>query len=283
MTWRLRSNLWLLSLTRYWLRFVIVFWLIFGTLPWVAPVLMRLGATGAANAIYSFYTPMCHRFPFRSFFLFGEQHAYPLDAAGTGLRSFESYAGQSPIPMEMRANVLPRPPFGIRSMPAFSGVVISGEYVPVEILPDMTAREGDASVNFARLQLASSSFIGNAEMGYKTAVCERDVSIYTGLGVTALLFAIPAVRRKVRPLPIWLYLFIGLGPIGIDGFSQLLSYAPFQWWPPREASPLFRVVTGFLFGFMTGWLGYPNIELSMRDTRRAIVAKLRAAGHTIPQ
>lgn len=288
MTWKVRSNLWLLGISRYWLRGVLVFWLIFASLPWFAPVLMKLGATGPASVIYRMYTPMCHRFPFRSFFLFGEQPVYPLSGAGTGYVSFEEYAAQSRIPLEMRANRLPRPPFSVRTIPEFavayprSAVDAEGSSatVPIEIPPDLA---GGDPVNFARVQLVSSTFIGNDQMGYKTAVCERDLSIYIGLGLSAAIFAIPAVRRKLRPLPIWMFVIIGLGPIGVDGVSQLLSYAPFQWWPPRETTPVFRALTGLLFGLATGWLGYPNIELSMRDTRRAIEAKLMAAGYLQPK
>lgn len=283
MTWKVRSNLWLLSISRHWMRGVLVFWLIFGGLPWAAPVLMELGATGPASVIYRMYTPMCHRFPFRSFFLFGEQGAYPLAAAETGYKPFEAYAGVSHIPQEMRAYRLPQPPFAVRTLPEFAAAyprtsrdaASESATVPIEIPADLARSD---PVNFARVQLVSSTFIGNELMGYKTAVCERDLSIYIGLGLSAAIFAIPAVRRKLRPLPIWLYLFIGLGPIGLDGVSQLLSYAPFQWWPARETTPVFRVMTGLIFGLATGWLGYPNIELSMQDTRRAIEAKLRAAG-----
>lgn len=286
MSWKVRSNLWVYGLTRYWLRGVIVFWLVFASLPWMAPVLMKLGATGPANAIYRMYTPMCHRFPFRSFFLFGEQAAYPLAAAETDLVPFEAYAGRSRVADEMSAGLLPRPPFGVRTLPEFAVAYVQrveGEEgavraVPIEIPPDLTPQSPAEAVNFARVQLTSSIFIGNEEMGYKTAVCERDLSIYAGLGLSAAIYAIPAVRRKLRPLPIWLYVLIGVVPIGLDGFSQLLSYAPFSLWPTRETTPAFRVLTGLLFGLATGWLGYPNVELSMRDTRRAIEAKLHAAG-----
>jgi hypothetical protein len=33
-----------------------------------------------------------------------------------------------------------------------------------------------------------------------------------------------------------------------------------------------------MFGLMTAWLGYVNIEESMRDTRRIITRKLKRAG-----
>lgn len=280
MTWKVRSNLWIYGLTRHWLKGVIVFWLIFASLPWAAPILMKIGATGPAELIYQIYTPMCHRFAFRSFFLFGEQAAYPLTAANAEGLSFEDYAGVSRIPYEMRSHLLPRPPFGVRSMPEMAGAIIGNQYYPVEMVADLA--QGD-SVNFARAQFASASIMGNETMGYKTAVCERDVSIYAGLGLTALIFAVPRVRRKLRPLPIVLYFFIGLAPIGIDGFSQLLSYAPFEFWPARETLPIFRVLTGFIFGASTGWLGYPNIEMSMRETEHILRRKLQSAGHLQPE
>ncbi len=273
-SWGLRTNLWLLSITKHWLRAAIAFWLIWGTLPWIAPVLMKLGATGPATAIYQMYQPMCHRFAFRSFYLFGEQAAYPLAGAHSGLVPFEALAGVSPLPGIMRAGKLPTPPFGIRALPQIDGIWLNGAYAAIDIPDDVTPYDTESAANFARLQLASSSFIGNEQFGYKAAVCERDVSIYAGLGLTALIFAIPRVRRKLRPLPIWMYVLIGLVPIGLDGFSQMFGYAPFSFWPPRETIPAFRVITGLVFGLATGWLGYPNIDLSMRETREAIELKL---------
>jgi uncharacterized membrane protein len=280
MSWAVRLNFWTLGLTRHWLKGVVVFFAIWSVLPFVAPTLMYLGAPDAARAIYGIYTPMCHRFPFRSLFLFGEQYAYPLAAVAdqTGLQSFESYAGTSPTLHQMRAATLPSLPFGVTTMPEFSGIVLNGQYFAIDVPADLTPTTPEEAANFARLQLVSSSFLGNPEMGYKMTVCARDVSIYWGFFIAALLYSLPVVRRRLRPIPILLYIFIGLGPIGLDGFSQLLGYAPFNFWPPRETSPLLRMVTGFVFGLMTAWLGYVYIEESMRDTRRIITHKLRRAG-----
>jgi uncharacterized membrane protein len=58
----------------------IVMFLYFG-LALLAPVLMRVGATGPANFLYTVYKPLCHQLGFRSFFLFGEQAYYPLQEA----------------------------------------------------------------------------------------------------------------------------------------------------------------------------------------------------------
>jgi uncharacterized membrane protein len=70
---------------------------------------------------------------------------------------------------------------------------------------------------------------------------------------------------------------IGIGPIGLDGFSQLFSQ--FDWpflasiLPYRESTPFLRVLTGALFGFFTAWFAYPGIEESMQETRQFFVKK----------
>lgn len=46
--------------------------------PFLAPVFMQLGWTGAGKAVYFFYSFFCHQLPERSFFFFGEQTMYPL-------------------------------------------------------------------------------------------------------------------------------------------------------------------------------------------------------------
>ena len=112
-------------------------------------------------------------------------------------------------------------------------------------------------------QFAARHFIGDETVGYKTSLCARDLAIYTMMFVGGLIYW--RFRRRIRPLPFLLYVFVGLGPIGLDGFSQLMSYPPFEFWPVRETIPLFRVVTGGLFGLMSAWLGFPHIERSMQD------------------
>lgn len=63
-------------------------------LPFLAPVLMKAGARLPAHILYRLYSPLCHQFGFRSFFLFGEQAYYPLEQAGlTGVKTFEEVSG----------------------------------------------------------------------------------------------------------------------------------------------------------------------------------------------
>lgn len=133
----------------------------------------------------------------------------------------------------------------------------------------------DLSTWSADLQLKARAFKGNAEMGYKTALCQRDVAIYGTMFLVGLLFS--RVRKWLRPVPIWLYIFVGLMPLGVDGFSQLLSYPPFEFWPVRETLPGFRALTGALFGMMNVWLAFPYLEESMRETSQVIAEKLARA------
>jgi uncharacterized membrane protein len=133
------------------------------------------------------------------------------------------------------------------------------------------------------LIMAARLFIGNEQMGYKVTLCERDISIYIALLIGALIYSRPKIRRKIRPVPIWLYLFLGLAPIGLDGFSQLFGYPPFEIWPERETLPIFRVVTGSLFGIMNAWLAFPYLDRAFYDTCRDIEDKLFKVGVELPQ
>ena len=58
-----------------------VFFSIYGLwvwMPFLAPVFMRLGWDGPANAIYFIYSFFCHQLPQRSYFFFGSQISYSL-------------------------------------------------------------------------------------------------------------------------------------------------------------------------------------------------------------
>jgi uncharacterized membrane protein len=68
-----------LGLARHWLLIFIFTFGILNVLPFMAPAAMRLGWTNVGNAIYTFYSPLCHQMAQRSFFLFGSQAMYNLD------------------------------------------------------------------------------------------------------------------------------------------------------------------------------------------------------------
>lgn len=237
--------------SRHWLAFVNLLVAIYVGLPMLAPVLMNQNITGPARLIYLAYRPMCHQMASRSFFLFGEQYAYPRELAGTELQPFDAY---------------------VDTIPEFEGVN-----------PD----------NWVAFTMAARQFDGNQQMGYKMALCERDISIYSFVLFGGLIFGLLRRRFHIKPLPLLLFIIVGLGPIGLDGFSQLFGYyaTPIDGSTPtgilafihsifalRESTPFLRTLTGGIFGFMLVWLAYPNIEMGMRGTEEELETKLRRVG-----
>jgi len=130
---------------------------------------------------------------------------------------------------------------------------------------------------------AARAFVGNEQMGWKVAYCERDVAIYGAMVLFGLVYALPGVRARVRPLPWLLYGLIGILPIALDGFSQLFSQFPdsvalFAWLPYRESTPALRTLTGGLFGLANAWLAFPYIRQSAREIEADLAGKLARAG-----
>ncbi len=210
----------------------LVFFLYVG-LPFLAPILMEAGLTPPASIIYRVYSPLCHQFAFRSFFLFGAQPYYPLKEAGlTGVRTLDQVTGFS-----------------------------------------------DLENTFSVSRLYARQFVGNPTLGFKVALCERDVSIYGAILVFGLAFAM--LRRRLPQLHWMLWGLLGLAPIALDGFTQLFSQLNIPWLaqilPYRESTPIERVVTGFLFGFCTAWFAFPSIEESMKEARQFFIKKLALA------
>ena len=239
------------SLSRHWLAVFNIIVFIYVALPISAPILMKAGVEGPARVIYTVYSPMCHQMTQRSFFLFGEQTAYPREIAGTDLTPIEAY---------------------IDDIPEFEGV---------------------SADNWPAFFGAARAFRGNEQMGYKMALCERDIGIYGFVFVGGLLYAMLRNRVNIKALPILVFVIVGLGPIALDGFSQLFSYwgAPPDGSTPagiaavvesvlpvRESTPEMRSLTGALFGLMLVWLAYPQVNAGMKGTEKNLGEKLRKAG-----
>lgn len=101
---------------------------------------------------------------------------------------------------------------------------------------------------------AVRSFIGDEQVGWKVALCQRDLAIYAAVFLTGLLYGL--VRDRLHPLPFKYYLLF-LIPIGVDGLTQLIGWRESNWW--------LRTLTGALFGFASVWFAYPYIEDAMRE------------------
>jgi uncharacterized membrane protein/glutaredoxin len=108
----------------------------------------------------------------------------------------------------------------------------------------------------------AKDFVGTPQLGYKMALCERDVAIYGAMLLGGVLFGL--ARKRLKPLP-WLVFALFVAPMAIDGGIQLIGL--------YESTPLLRVLTGGLFGFGTIWLAYPYFEVGMQDVRRELYRK----------
>ena len=127
-------------------------------------------------------------------------------------------------------------------------------------------------------RLNARQFTGNETVGYKMALCERDMAIYAGIFLFGVVYALTG--RRIKPLHWIAAVIIGLIPIGLDGFSQLFSQMEWSWLssilPYRESTPFLRLLTGGLFGIALAWFSYPLIEESMSETRQFFIKKFAA-------
>lgn len=100
-------------------------------------------------------------------------------------------------------------------------------------------------------------FVGAPGIGYKMALCQRDMALYGGMLVAGLLFGL--VRKRLRPLKLWVF-GLCLLPMAVDGVTQMLLF--------RESTWPLRVLTGGLVGVAAVWLLYPHLESAFADIRR---------------
>ncbi len=106
-------------------------------------------------------------------------------------------------------------------------------------------------------------FIGDAQLGYKVAVCERDVAIYAGWLLGGLAFGL--LRRRIKQLP-WPWFLAFLAPMAVDGLLQLSGVVESDWFR--------RSATGLLFGVGVIWLAFPWLEQGMNEARDIVLRSL---------
>lgn len=73
------ANRFVYGFSRHWLLIFNLFLGVYVGLPWLAPIFMEWGWSGAANVIYLIYSTQCHQLPQRSYFLFGPKAMYTLN------------------------------------------------------------------------------------------------------------------------------------------------------------------------------------------------------------
>ncbi len=132
--------------------------------------------------------------------------------------------------------------------------------------------------------LVLRQFIGNPAMGWKMAWSDRMVAMFTSLPLFALVYY--PFRRKIRPLPIWVFVLL-LIPVAVDGGTHMLSdvfgfgtgigFRDTNGWLAgltRNSMPAWfyagdalgsfnswmRILTGILFALALVWLAFPYLR-----------------------
>jgi len=225
---------------RHWLGVFIVLYGAYVLVPFLAPGLMYIGATNAADVIYGIYSLVCHQLPERSLFLFGNKPMYSLAEIKTvweldgffGLRQFVG-----------------NPEFGYKV--AWSDRMISF-YGSIWV--------GGLVFALFRQRIKSLSpmawfFIGILPVGLD--------------GVTHMLNDALAGTSGTgfRDTNVWLAFLTGnLFPQVFYAGDVLGSFNSDLRW-----------ITGILFGLTTVWFTFPFIENAMRDLRNQAGAQLQRA------
>jgi uncharacterized membrane protein len=125
----------MLFISRHWLAIANLVVFLFVGLPFAAPALMKAGIEAPARIIYGIYSPpLCHQLAFRSWFLFGEQAAYPLDGVYSDDESlsFEDVSGLTARDLEEASQFIGNDRIGYkvafceRDVGIYAGILLGG-------------------------------------------------------------------------------------------------------------------------------------------------------------
>jgi len=108
---------------------------------------------------------------------------------------------------------------------------------------------------------------GSPALGFKIAVCQRDVAVYGSMVLAGIVYN--WLRPRLRPLSVRQFLLL-LVPMAIDGGGQFIGLWTSTW--------LTRVITGALFGVACIGLTYPYLDQGMREVRAETSAALERWG-----
>jgi uncharacterized membrane protein len=235
----IRLNRLAYSLARHWF---LVFVLVAGLyvwLPWLAPVFMKIGWTGAGSALYAFYSTQCHQLPQRSFFLFGSKPMYSL----TEIQAVWKYTNN---PMILRQFV------GNNVM----GWKVAWSDRMVSLFTSMWA-----GVILARLlgkRLKKVPWWSVVLLALPMAVD----------GGTHFFSDLAGIGRGFRDSNAWLTgLTNNIFPSAFYAGDALGSF-----------NSLMRLITGVLFGLGLAWFSFPYFGDALADAARELEEKFKRAG-----
>ena len=233
-TWIVWTQKRILGLSRRWLAYANLFWGILTGVPWLAPVLMKAGATGLARGVYAFYSTLCHQLANRSFFLFGSKLMY-------AYADLLPYAADANTHLGLRA-FIGAPELGYkiawsdRMVSLYGGFLLGGVLFAV-------LRRWLRSPRWALLLLMVAPMVldGTTHM----------VSDWSGVG------------QGFRYHNAWLaYLTGNAFPESFYVGNELGSF-----------NSSMRLVTGLLAGLSVTWMLYPPLDDAFREIRRTLVER----------
>lgn len=226
-----------LGLAQHWLGYVSLLLGILVLTPFLAPALMAIGATDPANAIYGFYSLLCHQLPQRSFFLFGHKVSYSL------------------------AEIARAYPYGnIADLRQFIGNEAMGWKV---------------AWSDRMVALYGSVWMGGLLYGLLRGRLPR-LSLKAWLLLAILPISVDGISHMIndaitgfngtgfRDTNAWLQFLTGnLLPAEFYAGDALGSF-----------NNLARLITGILTGLTSVWLLYPFVELAMKEAERVAALRL---------
>ncbi len=225
-----------LDIAQHWLLYVNVLLSIFVLLPFAAPALMALGATGPADATYFFYGLLCHQLPQRSFFLFGHTGAkvsYSLEEVG---RAF-----------------------------SYDNILTLRQFVGNEVLGWKVAWSDRMVSMFGSLWLGGLAFglFRGRKTSSRASLSKPVVWLLLAIVPMGLDGFSHAINDAVAG-------FSGTGFRDSNAWLQfltgnLLPAAFYAGDAVGSFNNLARLVTGALFGFTTVWFLYPFVDDAMHE------------------
>ncbi|MBI5030341.1 MAG: DUF2085 domain-containing protein [Chloroflexi bacterium] len=232
-----------LNLARHWLLYVNVFFGVFVLVPFAAPLLMRIGATSLADAIYFVYGFLCHQLPQRSYFLFGPQISYSLAEIGSVWQSddiltLRQFIGNSAMGWKVA--------WSDRMVSMYGSLWVGGLLYGLfrKLHPERSRRTRFSPIAWLLLGIVPMGLDGFSHMIN---------DLVAGISGTGF-----------RDTNAWLqFLTFNLFPADFYAGDALGSF-----------NSLARLVTGALFGLSMIWFIYPFVDDAMQDLVHQARAKL---------
>ena len=208
-------------------------------LPWLAPLLMKLGWVWGGNLIYTIYSTQCHQLPERSFFLFGDKFMYSLaDVQAAWQNTNNSFILRQFVGNETMGWKVA---WSDRMVSMYTTIFFVGV-----------------------LHGAIRKWLRPMPL-WAFALTTLPLAIDGG---THLISDLAGIGNGFRDSNAWLALLTN------NAFSPLFyagdAVGSFNWW--------MRLITGIIFGIGSVWLAYPHLEDAFAEVAHDIENKFRRAG-----